>query len=272
MSVASLLAATEAPRREAAWIMAHILGIADREIYRHLDRLLTPDEQQAYANACCRLEAGEPLAYIIGETDFYGISLRVNPAVLVPRPETEGLVDLARSLWPHGNVLLADIGTGSGALACALAYHLRNTRVLAMDRSAAALRVAANNIAQLGLETRVRTLLGDLASPLERLGLQCDGMVANLPYLSSEDMAERAVQLRHEPEMALYGGPDGLELYRRLMPQAARLLAPGGHLAVEVGQGQAEQVAALMRRFLQTEATVHRDLFGVQRFVVGIRG
>ncbi len=207
----------------------------------------------------------EPLAYIVGRREFYALDLMVNPAVLIPRPETETVVDAALALLataPDARVL--DLGTGSGCIALAIAANAACARVVATDLSTAALAVARLNAERLRLDHRIRFLCGDLfaAANEERFDL----IVSNPPYV--EDAASLAPEISgFEPPVALYAGPDGLEFYRRIAGALRGHLEPGGSLIVEVGAGQAERVAALWRAAGAGEVAVKRDLAGVERVV-----
>jgi release factor glutamine methyltransferase len=183
----------------------------------------------------------EPVQHLLGYEEFRGLRIGVTPDVLIPRPETEGLVERALELLAdRAGAIVADIGTGSGAIACALASARPDLEVLAVDRSLGALSVASENVRGLGLAARVRLVAGDLFGPLGSLGGSLDMIVANPPYLPSGIIQTLPVEVeRFEPHLALDGGPDGLRVLRRLVAQTPRFLRPGAWLLMEIGEEQA---------------------------------
>lgn len=203
-------------------------------------------ESAALEEKLARLEQGEPLQYLLGQTEFMGLDLICGPDALIPRgdsePVAEAAVELLRS---RKSQRIADICTGCGAYALALAAFLPRSRVLATDISAAALRLARRNAARLGLAPRVDFLRGDLLQPLSGLGLQFDLIISNPPYIASGDIDSLSPQVQYEPRLALDGGPDGLDFYRRLAGEVAQLLSAEGLLIVEHGAEQQEQLEAL---------------------------
>lgn len=214
-------------------------------------------------------QQGVPLQYLVGKQEFMGLELAVTPAVLIPRPDTEVLVEEAlRRLQGQSAPHVLDLATGSGAIALALAKHLPAATVWATDISLPALQVAQANAEQLGLTDRVKFLHGSWALPLDKQ-LRFHVITSNPPYIPSQEILSLSQEVQREPRLALDGGVDGLDCYRSLIPQAAPLLVQGGALLLEVGQGQAEQVADLMiAAGLQALATL-KDLAGIQRVVVG---
>jgi release factor glutamine methyltransferase len=217
-----------------------------------------------------RRTALEPVAYIVGQKEFFGLDFFVDRRALVPRPETELLVQLALAhasrLMPRPSpLLIADIGTGSGAIAVTLAAKLPGARLYATDLSADALAVAARNVERHGLTARVMLLHGDLLAPLPG---PIDLIVSNPPYTVLAEVEPNV--LAHEPHLALEGGPDGAALYRRLLANAPAYLRPGGAVLLEIGAWQGELVAGLLREALPAATvTVHQDLAGHDRVVVG---
>jgi release factor glutamine methyltransferase len=219
------------------------LGIDRPTLIAHPERPVTRDEQAAYQRLLERRLRFEPIQYILGTQEFYGLSLRVTPAVLIPRPETELLVEAVIARVP-ANARIVDVGTGSGAIAIALANSLPQASVTAIDLSCEALTIARENAA--ANQTSIRFLESDLLSAIAREE-PCDAIVSNPPYVSSSDAATLHPQVRdHEPAQALFSGPTGLEIYERLIPQAYALLKPGGLLALEIGHGQRDAIAALL--------------------------
>lgn len=222
--------------------------------------------------------AHEPLAYILGRREFYGLTFEVGPGCLVPRPETETLVEAALAAirgHPHARrvVRVADVGTGSGAVALSIATHALPAQVFATDASTEALAWAGRNGARLGLLDRVVLLAGDLLEPLAE---PLDVVVANLPYIPAEEVERLPEVIRsHEPRLAVDGGEDGLDLYRRLAAQLpAHLTAGAAAVLVEVGSGQASFAGELLANALGPDVTVryHRDLAGTRRVVEVRRG
>jgi len=248
--------------RDALHLLIHALGISRVELHADPDRALTKGQQSAYEALIQRRLANEPIQYITGEQEFYGLALRVTPAVLIPRPETEHLVEavlnemklaeLDASQPPGTPMRILDVGTGSGAIAIALACHLPDADITAVDLSAVALEVAASNAARHALSGRIRFLKSDLLGALAANELAFDAIVSNPPYVSIADRADLHPQVRdHEPATALFAGADGLDIYRRLIPQARAALLPNGLLALEIGHNQREAVAALLAGWKQ---------------------
>jgi release factor glutamine methyltransferase len=199
------------------------------------------------------------------------LRLAVTPDVLVPRPETEGLVEwVLEVLADRPDPVMADLGTGSGAIACAVASTLPRAEVLAVELAAGALAVASRNVRELGLSERVRLLAGDLFAPLGSLSASLDLVVANPPYLPSAVIGSLPPEVsRHEPRAALDGGPDGLAVIRRIVAGAPRLLKPGGWLLMEIGEDQAGPLASLMAAEGFSSIRARRDLNGVERYIGG---
>ena len=240
-------------------------------------RLLTSDEVARLEDFTRRRLKGEPVARIIGRREFWGLPLQLSPETLVPRPDTETLVELAlemiragsppnRALPPNRPWRIADLGTGSGAILLALLSELPEAYGVGTDISAAALQTAHLNADKLGLADRATFIDCDYTAALSGL---FDLIVSNPPYVRSTDIADLATEVRdHDPHRALDGGADGLDAYRRLIPQAARLLVSGGVLAVEVGQGQSKDVEQLMTAAgLTPERAPKADLAGIRRAV-----
>ncbi len=271
-------------RLEAELLLAHVLDCTRSQLYAELGRFATSAEMEEFQRLLERRLAGEPLAYITGHREFFGLEMAVGPEVLVPRPETEQLVEVVLAAfgvsvqtdvvarvgaglrpaptdrgragdpvdlrWPlrlreetRVRPRIVDVGTGSGAIAIALATHLPEARIYATDISPAALALAGRNCHSHGVRDRVDLLSGDLLAPLPE---PVDAIVANLPYVPSAELAGLQVEVReHEPRLALDGGPDGLDLYRRLLADASRHLRPGGRIVLEIGAGQAEGIALI---------------------------
>ncbi len=252
---------------EARLLLAHALGVARSHLVAHAERALAPDEEHRYAALVARRAAGEPVAYVVGEREFWGLPLRVTPAVLIPRPETEMLVERALAMVPERSPLaVLDLGTGSGAVAIAIARERPSARVLATDASARALEVARDNARRHG--ARVELALGDwlaAASPERRFDL----IVSNPPYVASGDPHLARGDVRFEPRAALDGGRDGLDCIRRIAREARARLAPGGWLALEHGFDQADSCRALLAEAGYQDVRDFDDLAGRPRVCVG---
>jgi release factor glutamine methyltransferase len=250
---------------EAGALLAACLGVPRSWAFAHPEATVSPTDLARFRSLVARRAAGEPLEYVLGRGDFFGLSLRLTPAVLVPRPETETLVEAAlHSLAGNPRPLVADVGTGSGAIALAIAAHHPEARVIAGDVSLAALRVAAGNVRDLGLGERVHLLCANLLQPLRA---RFDLVAANLPYVATADLAgASAAVVRYEPRLALDGGPDGLALVRDLLRQAGEALAPGGTLLAEIGSMQGDEAAAAAASlFGARHVAVLADAFGQDR-------
>ena len=273
-------AGCDTPRLDTEVLLAHVMGRRREALLAHPEQILTPDEAVRFRDVVARRGARCPVAYLTGRREFLSLEFEVGPGVLIPRPETELLVEVAVSLAGRGPGLrLADVGTGSGAVALALARLLPGAAILATDISAAALAWAARNAARLlpeGPPHRVTFHPGDLLEALEVIDPRpvLDGVVANLPYVSEADWAGLPSDVRdYEPVAGLLGGPDGLDLFRRLAAQLPDYLAPHGFVCLEVGFGQASAVRSLLEATGLFAATAaHRDLAGHERVVSAAAG
>lgn len=256
----------DSARLDAELLLADTLGLDRVGLYLNFERPLQADELAVYREQVRRRAGREPLAYILGRTEFWSLPLRVTPAVLIPRPDTELLVEQALARVA-GAARVLDVGTGSGALAIALAHERPECAVTAIDLSAAALAVAADNARANGVAERIDFAEGDLAVlPMGPFDL----VVANPPYIPHGDLAALMPDVRDfEPRLALDGGADGLDAYRALAGQARRVLAAAGWLLVEVGIGQAAAVQQLFAGAGLTEVFTARDLAGIERVVGG---
>jgi release factor glutamine methyltransferase len=231
--------------------------------------MLSDEERAALRELVRRRQAGESVAYLVGRKEFWGLDFAVDARVLVPRPDTETLVEEARArLAGVVEPRIADIGTGSGAIAVTLAKLLAGAVVFASDVSGAALEVARGNAERLG--AAVTFVEGDLEAPLVSHA-PFHLIVANLPYIPSGEMADLPADVKTEPARALDGGADGLALVRRLCAVASPLLAPGGALALEIGAGQAAATVALFDDAGFNDVATRRDLGGIERVVSGAR-
>jgi release factor glutamine methyltransferase len=232
-------------------------------------RPLSDEQSDHLAALLRRRERREPVAHILGVKGFWKIMLRVTPEVLTPRPETESLLDIVLPLIPaEGRIRILDLGVGSGALLLALLFERPNATGLGVDVSEAALAVARENAANLGLAGRTALLRGDWAAGLEADAF--DVVVANPPYVRTGELPSLPPEVReHEPRLALDGGADGLDAYRRLAPETLSVLRPGGVFAVEIGADQGSAVAALFDAAGAADVTVRRDLADRERVVWG---
>ncbi len=234
--------------RDAELLLLHTLAVPRTALFLDPDRALTISEQAAYGRVIERRAIGEPIQYITGEQEFYGLKLRVTPAVLIPRPETELLVEAVLERLPSTRPLrIADIGTGSGAISIALAVYRPHAHVTTLDISPAALAVARENALTHRVADRIRFLESDLLSAVAGEP-PFDAIVSNPPYVPETDRATLHAQVRdHEPATALFAGPDGLDIYTRLIPEAHAALPPSGLLALEFGHSQRDALAALLK-------------------------
>jgi release factor glutamine methyltransferase len=264
----------ESARLDAELLAAQAFGRTRVELYTHFDQPLGAPELSAYRAFVQRRLDGESVAYILGRKEFWSLDLLVDARVLVPRPDTETLVEKALELLlgmsADGRGLrVADIGTGSGALALALKKERPSDEVFAVDVSPEALAVAGENAGRLGLD--IALVHGDLVEPLARLA-PFDLIASNPPYIPSRDIAGLSPEVHHEPRLALDGGEDGLVLVRRLASEARKVLAPSGALVMEIGAGQAALVMELLRGQGYARIGSQRDLAGIERVVFGCLG
>lgn len=268
-------AGVDSPALDAELLLAHVLGVDRPWVLARPEHMLTAAERRQFLSLVARRRQREPLAYILGRVPFCGLELLVSPAVLIPRPETEELVEHAAA-WLYNSekagaelasLRIADVGTGSGAIAIALAHRFPDIRVLAVERSPDALEIAAANVRRHHLQGRVHLLAGDM---LEPLGGKLHLILANLPYIASSELPSLMPEVsRYEPRQALDGGADGLDPLRRLLEQAACRLAGGGALMAEIGAGQgAAALEAARRHFPGVALEVRKDLAGFDRFLI----
>jgi len=248
--------------REARLLLAAATGFSEASVFAHPERQLPPQIQKAFWEMAARRAAGEPVAYILGRKEFYGLELTVTPAVLIPRPETELLVDLALARKPASVV---DLGTGSGAIALAIKRHLPGARVVATDASAAALEVARRNAVRFGLDIELRHGPWFEAIAGERF----EAIISNPPYVVVND--PHLAGLVFEPRFAFESGLDGLDAIRVIAREAPQHLLPGGWLLLEHGAGQQEAVRALLEAAGLETAESWLDLAGIPRVSGGKR-
>jgi release factor glutamine methyltransferase len=268
-AIATLRNATPTPSLDAQVLLAHVSQRDRAWLLGHAREAVDEQLESRFAALIERRAAGEPVAYIMGSAGFFGREFLVTPEVLVPRPETEHLVEAAFSALrsQRTQARVADIGTGSGAIAVTLALELPDIRVYATDISAGALAVASENAVQLGAAGRVVFLEGDLGAPLAPYApFTC--VLANLPYVRSAEVPLLPHPVGYEPRVAVDGGPDGLVLYGRLLEQLPPLLAPGASCFFEAAPDTIEPLAALIeRRLPRAHVEIGEDYGGLERFV-----
>jgi release factor glutamine methyltransferase len=263
-------AGAESPELDARLLVGHALELDLTGLVTAANRVLTEQEADSIEQLATRRLAGEPVARVLGTKEFWGLSFALSPETLVPRPDTETVVELALHMLRKGPAnkppRIADLGTGTGAILLALLSELPEATGTGTDISEGALLTASENATRLGLAARASFVCCDYASELTG---PFDLIVSNPPYVATGDIAGLTREVRdHDPHQALDGGPDGLAAYRALIPQAARLLAPGAALVVEAGQGQARDIDALMTAAgLMPQGPPKADLAGISRAV-----
>ena len=260
----------ENPRLNAEHLLAHALGLKRMELYLQFDRQLGETERAPLRDMVKRRGAREPLQHILGTVEFHGRTFACDKRALVPRPETEQLVEIAVEMTKGKNSpVILDIGTGSGVIALTLALELPGASIHATDVSADALALAADNAARHALRERITFAPSDLLPPGET---KFDLIVANLPYIATDEIAALSSEVRHDPLSALDGGPDGLDIIRRLIDAAPDRLSPGGALLLEIGAGQADAVNTHLAARKFRDISVSSDYQNIPRFAVGFHG
>jgi release factor glutamine methyltransferase len=263
-------AGCDSPRLDAELLLAHALGLGRAQLYARWEHRLSDEQQRVYLGLVQRRVQREPLAYVVGHKEFFGLEFEVDRNVLIPRPETELLVEqairIAHQITPDGDLKIADVGTGSGAIAVSLAVSLPDATVDAVDRSVEALAVAARNCRRHGVDSRVRLLRGHLLLALPE---PVDIVVANLPYIGRSEFAIIAPEIRlFEPAEALDGGEEGLDLIRWLLEQAVRQPKPPRVILLEIGSTQGEAVLDMAGKiFVGAEMLLFQDYAGLDRIV-----
>lgn len=258
------------PRLDAEVLLRHITGFTRAQLITHAADALTSEQQSQLQKLLTRRAQGEPVAYLTGTREFWSLELHVTPDVLIPRPDTELLVEQAlRLIPPEAHWQIADLGTGSGAVALAIAAERPGCRIVATDSSAAALAVARRNAQRLGI-TNVTFHQGEWFTPLTDLKFEM--IVSNPPYIVANDPHLQQGDLRFEPSTALVAGPEGLDAIQGITREAPAHLQPGGHLLLEHGAGQAEAMARLLAKQGYTSIVLCRDLAGLPRVTVARPG
>lgn len=256
---------------EAHVLLGHALQRPRAWLLANRPEPLTSAQAAQFAKLIARRTQGEPIAYLTGEREFFGLTFQVSPAVLIPRPDTELLVELALALIPERSEMsILDLGTGSGAIAISLAKHRPNSQVMAIEQSSAALAIAQANAQRHGVNN-LRLLQGDWFGALGSHD-QFDLILSNPPYIADNDAHLGQGDLRFEPHAALASGADGLDSIRTIVATAPKHLQPGGHLLVEHGWQQGAAVREILLRAEFKAVASHRDLAGIERVTHGVFG
>lgn len=264
------------PRLDAEVILAHQLGLERIDLITKSNEMIDTTQRQIYEHRIQERLQGKPVQYITGQQEFMGLTFQVTPAVLIPRADTEILVEtvIEYSKSMKKPLTVVDIGTGSGAIGLSLGYYIMESIVHTVDISQKALEVARQNAKSLCLKERVYFYIGHLLSPLgEELVGKVDLLVSNPPYIPHEDIAHLQKEVaKYEPLLALDGGEDGLDFYRKIMGQTPKFLSPQGKIFLEVGHNQAQRVADMMEnQKIFEEIEIKKDLAGMDRVVIGTR-
>jgi release factor glutamine methyltransferase len=254
----------DSSRLNAEHLMAHVLKRTRMELYLEFERTLSEEELAPLRELLKRRGEGEPLQHLLGTVEFCGQTFLCDKRAMVPRPETEELVELLKSQITNHKSQILDVGTGSGVIALSVAKHFPEAEIVATDVSDDALELARENAERVGLSERVRFLKANLLNDVEGT---FDVIVANLPYISTQDRQSLGREVLHDPEVALFAGQRGDELVRELMEQAVARLKPGGLLALEVGRGQAASLSDLLRKKNYHDIETKNDYSGVSRFL-----
>jgi len=256
-------------RREAGTLLAQMLGRDRAYLLAHDDEPLTPAQFALVRDRVRRRAAGEPVQYITGRQEFYGLEFAVTPDVLIPRPETELLVEAALELLQRTSApLVCDVGTGSGCIPIALLHERKDAHAVAIDLSLASLRVAARNAARHKVSERLKLIASDCFTALAPAVARFDLIASNPPYVAEKDLPALQREVRdHEPRMSLTPGGDGLAVIRHLLADAPQFLWPGGHLVFEIGFDQHERVAQLIEPRVWTLLDIQKDLQGIPRII-----
>ena len=261
----------EHPRLNAEHLIAHVLKLSRLELYLEFETKINERELATLRELVKRRGRGEPLQHLLGTVEFCGNEFLIDKRAMVPRPETEQLVELlaAEISGQKSEIRIVDVGTGSGIIALSLAKQFPESKVFAVDLSEHALALARENANHLGFGDRIRFRKGDL---LEDMAERFDLIVANLPYVSMQDRHLLAREVLHDPEVALFGGERGDEVVRRLIEQASSHLNPGGLLALEIGINQAEALGDFLRQKNYHDIESKKDYSGINRFLLGRYG
>lgn len=257
------------PRREASSLLQDVIGRDRTFVISHADDVLTAEQLQRFRQFVDRRAAGEPLQYITGRQSFFGLNFQVTKDVLIPRPETELLVETALTLVnSHDQPLVCDVGTGSGCIAVALLHENQGAAAVGIDLSEAAIRVARENATRHSVSSRLSLLVADGLTSLQAEHPTFDLVVSNPPYVAGSAVEGLQREVRdHEPRLALLAGPDGLDMIRRLLSESGSFVKTGGHLLIEIGFDQGAAVERLIDRNSWRLVDIHPDLQGIPRIV-----
>ena len=256
------------PRLDASLLLSHAVGRDRTFLIAHADRELSAEQSQTFASFVCRRAAGEPLQYITGHQQFFKLDFEVTPAVLIPRPETELIIETVLELFPnHGKFNFADVGTGSGCIAISILHERPHSYATAIDESQRALEVAERNAESLNVIERLSLVQSDLFSALPRHET-FHLIVSNPPYVPNRDLSELQREVQREPRSALAGGADGLDVIRRLLNEAPRYLHGGGYLIFEFGINQDEAIRELVGTTDWELIEIRRDLQQIPRTII----
>lgn len=264
------------PRTNAELLLGAVLRVNKIDLYLNRDLILTPQQIEKNNHFLQERISGRPLQYIIGSKEFFGLEFKVNEYVLIPRPETETLVEIViERLKSHSSSKIIDIGTGSGAIAVSLAKNQKNSSVFATDISSDALIVAIENAKMNKVENQIEFFQGDLFEPLKNKNLEekIDCVVSNPPYVSEDEFDQLPKEIRdYEPVVALKSGQEGMSFHKKITEGAVDFLKRDGILALEVGLGQAKQVAAFLEKFDKFKhIEIKKDLGGIERIVIAVK-
>jgi len=258
----------DSPRLDAEILLAHVLNCRRLSLYVDAEKILPLEKILRFEEFISRRLKKIPVAYLTGTREFFGLNFAVNENVLVPRPETEILAEfVGEFLRSRGGGIFADLGAGSGAIAVSILKFVPNSRAIAVDISAAALEIAKFNAQKFHVDERIKFFCGDLFSPLA--GKIFDAVVSNPPYIPTNSLENLQAEVQAEPKIALDGGTDGLQFYRRIISDAPKFLSAGGLLAVEIGINQSDDVKNLFAEKNFAEIKILRDLSGIERVVAG---
>jgi release factor glutamine methyltransferase len=261
-------AVVDESRREAVSLLAHVLGRDRSFLIAHSDESLPDEQYQTFKSLITRRSQGEPLQYLTGHREFFKLDFEVSPDVLIPRPETELIVEAAIELCKAEPApVIADIGTGSGCIAISLLHELGNAVAVGADISVAALHLAQRNAERHGVQERLTLVQSDCFAAVPDTK-PFSLIASNPPYVSDEEIEHLGREVRFEPRAALAGGPDGLSVIRRLLSEARRFIRPQGYLVFEIGFGQSEAVEQLIERPVWKLLEIRKDLQGIPRTFV----
>jgi release factor glutamine methyltransferase len=256
------------PRLEAALLLCHVIGCDRAFLIAHDDRTLSSDQSQAFNAFVSRRAAGEPLQYLTGHQEFFKLDFLVTPDVLIPRPETELIVEAVLELFPRGaEFTFADVGTGSGCLAISILYERPQAHATAIDKSESALHVAEDNALRHHVIDRMRSVQADLFSGLSAAEV-FDVIVSNPPYIPDGELSGLQREVQREPRAALAGGPDGLDVIRRLLKEAPQHLRAGGYLIFEFGINQDQAISEIVAGDVWDLIEIRRDLQKIPRIML----